>query len=675
MLERANTVLGVDGTRNTADRLHLLYRDYETRGLLSLKQCGVHRYAADSGTEVLCCGFAIDAEPAKLWTPGDAIPAEFREAAANPSWLAVAHNAAFEMAIEELLLATRLGWPVIPLERQRCTLAMASAQALPGRLEKLADTLELSRRKDTAGHRLMLPMSKPRRARQGEDPNRIHWFDDSERLQRLYSYCRADVEVERELYEHLQPLSPAEQAIWCLDARVNSRGFCLDQALAASARKLAATAAPEIDAELAEVTDSAITGVNQIARLQAWLAEQGCAVKSLDKKSVESLLKTELPSRVQRALELRQHGGQAAVKKIAALLDRVGSDSRVRGSFQYHKASTGRWAGSGPQPQNFKRPEIKDVDAAIAAVATGDYDRVRKLYPRVLSLLGDLGRSLICAAPGGKLIGADFGAIELRVLAWVAGEQWKLEAYRRYDATRDPRDEPYCVLACRMLHLSDGSVTHGTRERAFGKVGDLACGYQGGENAIEKFAPGLFSKAEREQIKSEWRAAHPAVCRFWYAVDRAGWAAVQQRGRVISCGPVAFKCSGNFLFLKLPSGRKLSYPFARPKLLDPRHGAVVFADSSDGQFRDCRNGAGAYGGLWTENIVSGIARDLLVGAMLRIEAAGCPIVLHVHDEIVCETPEGFGNAEEFTRLMIQQPSWAPTLPIAASAWTGLRYCK
>ena len=127
MLERANTVLGVDGTRNTADRLHLLYRDYETRGLLSLKQCGVHRYAADSGTEVLCCGFAIDAEPAKLWTPGDAIPAEFREAAANPSWLAVAHNAAFEMAIEELLLATRLGWPVIPLERQRCTLAMASA--------------------------------------------------------------------------------------------------------------------------------------------------------------------------------------------------------------------------------------------------------------------------------------------------------------------------------------------------------------------------------------------------------------------------------------------------------------------------------------------------------------------------------------------------------------------
>ena len=431
MLERANMVLGVDGNRNAAEELHVLYRDYETRGLLSLKKCGIYRYAADSGTEVLCGAYALDNEPVKLWTPGDAIPAEFREAATNPGWLAVAHNAAFEMAIEQLLLAPRLDWPVIPLERQRCTLAMASAQALPGRLEKLADTLELSRRKDTAGHRLMLAMSKPRRVRQGEDPNRIHWFDDAERLRRLYSYCTADVEVERELYEHLQPLSPAEQATWCLDARVNSRGFCLDQVLAASARKLAATAAPEIDAELAEITDHAVTGVNQIARLQAWLAEQGCAVKSLDKKSVETLLKTELPSQVQRALELRQNGGQAAVKKIAALLDRAGSDGRVRGSFQYHKASTGRWAGSGPQPQNFKRPEIKDVDAAIAAVATGDYDRVRSLYPRVLSLLGDLGRSLICAAPGSKLIGADFGAIESRILAWVANEPWKIEAYRR----------------------------------------------------------------------------------------------------------------------------------------------------------------------------------------------------------------------------------------------------
>jgi DNA polymerase len=672
MLERPAPALQLD---RRDDAVHLLHRDYEGRGVLSLPKVGAHRYAADARTQILCCAYAVDNEPVKLWMPGDAIPAEFREAADNPSWLAVAHNAGFEMAVETSLLAPRYGWPLIPLSRQRCTLAMASALALPSKLEKLADVLELAQRKDVAGHRLMLAMSKPRRAHKDEDPGGIYWFEDQERLQRLYAYCVNDVEVERELYQHLQPLSPTEQTIWSLGERINNCGFYLDQTLAHAAQKLAAAAAPEIDAELAEITGGAVTSINQIARLQAWLREQGCSTESLDKKSVAILLKTESTPPVQRVLELRQDGGQAAVKKITALLNRVGSGGRIRGAFQYHKASTGRWAGTGPQPQNLKRPEIDDVEAAIAAVSTGDYDRVRSLYPRVLSLLGDLGRSLICAAPGHVLIGADFGAIESRVLAWVAGEQWKLEAYRRYDATRDPRDEPYCILAARILHLPEGSVIPGTRERAFGKTGDLACGYQGGQKAIEKFAPGMFSEEERNRIKTEWRAAHPAVCKFWYAIDQAGWNAVQQRGRVVSCGPAAFKCYGNFLFLKLPSGRKLAYPFARSKLLDPQHGAVVFADSSDGQFRECRNGDGAYAGLWTENVVSGIARDLLAEAMLRIEAAGYPIVLHVHDEIVAEVPDNFGSTEEFTRLMTQRPSWALDLPIAASAWTGKRYCK
>jgi DNA polymerase bacteriophage-type len=657
------------------DAAHLLFRDYETRGVLPLDKVGVHPYAAHAQTEVLCCAFAVDDQPVKLWTPDDAIPAEFREAAANPNWIVVAHNASFEIAIEELLLGSRYGWPLISLERQRCTLAMASALALPGKLEKLADVLELSRRKDVAGHRLMLAMSKPRRARKSENADAVHWFDDHERLQRLYAYCMADVEVERELFAHLQPLSPSEQTIWCLDACINSRGFYLDQQLTVAAKKLAAAAAPEIDTELAEVTGGGVTSVNQIARLQTWLCEQGCLVDNLDKKSVAALLKTKLPPQVQRVLELRQDGGQAAVKKIAAVLNRVGGDGRVRGSFQYHKASTGRWSGSGVQPQNLKRPEIEDIDAAIVAVMTGNYDHVRGLYPRILSLLGDLGRSLIRAAPGHVLIGADFSAIESRVLAWIAGEEWKLDAYRRFDATHDPGDEPYCLLAARMLHLPKGSVTPQTRERAYGKTGDLACGYAGGERAIEKFAPGVFSLEERERIKIEWRAAHPAVVKFWGAIDRAAKTAVKERGRAVVCGPVAFKCCGDFLFLKLPSGRKLAYPFARLKLTDPHHGVVVFHDNSEGQFSECRGGAGMYGGVWTENIVSGIARDLLAEVMLRIETAGYPIVLHVHDECLCEVSAGFGSSEEFTTLMTQRPSWAPDLPIAAKAWTGPRYCK
>ena len=342
--------------------------------------------------------------------------------------------------------------------------------------------------------------------------------------------------------------------------------------------------------------------------------------------------------------------------------------------LQFHKASTGRWAGEGFQPQNLKRPEVEDLEAAIAAVKTGDYEHVRGLYPRALSLLGDLGRSLIVAAPGHMLIGADFTAIESRVLAWVASEQWKLDAHRRFDATQDPRDEPYCVLACRMLHKPDGSFTPESPERRIGKYSDLACGYMGGAGAIERIAPGVFDEAKREQIKNEWRAAHPNIKNFWYEDRSCGLGCRAEPRQHCSLRPGLIPLpSARLLFLKLPSGRKLAYPNARTKLIDPQHGVVLFNDNSAGRWRDCRDGRGAYGGVWTENIVQAISRDLLADAMLRIEAAGYPIVLHVHDEIVCEVPEGFGSTEEFTRIMTRAPSWALTLPIAAKAWAGPRF--
>jgi DNA polymerase len=321
-----------------------------------------------------------------------------------------------------------------------------------------------------------------------------------------------------------------------------------------------------------------------------------------------------------------------------------------------------------------KRPVAEDVDAAIAAVATGDYEHVCRLYPRPLSVVGDCSRSMIVAAPGHVLIGADFSSIESRVLAGIAGEEWKLDAYRRYDATRDPRDEVYCETACKIFRVPSGSYTKGSPERSVGKTCDLAFGYMGGLGAWRKFEPDQFTDQEVETFKTEWRAAHPAIKRFWHDIDRAAWTAVRERGRVVRCDRVSFKCAGAFLFLKLPSGRKLAYP--QPRIIgDEREQHVVFADNGAGQFHDCRHGDGAYGGLWTENIVSGIARDLLAEAMLRIEAAGYPIVLHVHDEVVAEVPIGFGSTEEFTRLMTRKPAWALELPIAAGAWIGPRYCK
>jgi DNA polymerase bacteriophage-type len=382
-----------------------------------------------------------------------------------------------------------------------------------------------------------------------------------------------------------------------------------------------------------------------------------------------------LSSPVRRALELRQGGAQAAAKKSDALLARCDQDSRIRGALRYHGASTGRWSGNGVQPQNFKRPQIENVDAAVAAVATGDYTHVRRLYPKPLAVIGDVTRSMICAAPGYQLIGADFSSVESRVSAWISAEEWKLDAYRRFDATQDPCDEPYCITACKILRVPDGTFNAQSPERKVGKTCDLAFGYQGGLNAWRKFEPDRFSDAEVEQLKQEWRAAHPQIKKFWYAIDRAAWQAVRQREQVILCGRLLLKCTGMFLFIKLPSGRKLAYPFPRIEIKDLEHEVVVFKDASFGQWRDCRGGDGAYGGLWTENVVSAISRDLLAAALIRIERAGYPIVLHVHDEIICEVPIGFGSTEEFTKLMIVSPSWAHGLPIAARAWCGARFCK
>jgi DNA polymerase bacteriophage-type len=676
MLERVTEQhVSAAAPTSSADRVHVLHRDYESRSCTVLRFAGTFKYATDPTTEVLCCAYAVDDEPVQLWTPSDPVPAEFVEAANNPNWIVCAHGAHFEEAIERHLLLPRFRWPVFPIEKERCTQAMCLALGLPARLSAAADALELSNKKDVAGERLMHQTSKPRRAHKDESPDHTYWFEDRRRLDRLYEYCRQDVEVERELYSRLPPLSASEQSLWELSTRINQRGFHVDRAFAQAARKILETAAPEIDAEITEITNGAVTTISQVARLLSWLQEQGCGLDNLGRKTIEKQLQADdLSLQVRRALELRHGGAQAAVKKIDALLLRAGDDDRVRGSFRYHGAATGRWSGEGLQPQNLKRVAASNLDAAVAAVETGDYQHVKGLYPKPLAVVGDCSRAMISAAPGHTLIGADFSAIESRVLAWVAGEAWKLDSYRRFDATNDPADEPYCETACRIFRVPSGSYTKDSPERAVGKVCDLAFGYMGGINAWRKFEPDRFTVDEVKKFCSEWRASHPAIRKFWYAVDRAALVAVRERGRVVRCGSIAIKNAGGFLLLKLPSGRKISYPLPRA-VGDAERQHLTFLDNAAGQFTECRGGQGAYGGLWTENVVSGIARDLLAEAMLRIEAAGYPIVLHVHDEIVAEVPDGFGSLDEFTKLMTRKPAWALDLPIAAKAWSGKRFTK
>ena len=475
----------------------MLHRDYETRSQATLKTIGTSRYATNSSTTVLCCAYAVDDQPAQLWTPGDPIPAEFIEAATNPAWIVCAHGAHFEDAIERYVLHPRFDWPVFPIERQRCTQAMALAVGLPARLSLAAIALELSNRKDAAGERLMHQTSKPRRSHKDEDPTKVYWREDAGRLQRLGEYCRQDVEVERELFTRLPPLSASEQALWELSSQDQHARLPRRSGLRQAARKILETAAPEIDAEITEITKAPSPAFTSgpLAFVAARTGLRSAQTGPQDHRK-EAARADDLSLQVRRALELRLGGAQAAVKKIDALLLRAGDDDRVRGSFRYHGAATGRWSGEGLQPQNLKRVTASNLDAAVAAVETGDYQHVKGLYPNPLAVVGDCSRAMISAAPGHTLIGADFSAIESRVLAWVAGEAWKLDSYRRFDATNDPADEPYCETACRIFRVPSGSYTKDSPERAVGKVCDLAFGYMGGINAWRKFEPDRFTDDE-----------------------------------------------------------------------------------------------------------------------------------------------------------------------------------
>jgi DNA polymerase len=648
-----------------------LHRDIETFSTLDLTRCGAWRYAAEPTTGVWCVSYAIDKDPTQLWLPGNPVPDVFFEAERNPDWWIVAHNDAFERVIEELILAPRFGWPIVPIDRHRCTMAMALASALPGSLEKVAEALSLPLRKDADGARLMKMMARPRKPRRDEDPNGLYWHDDPEKIARLSNYCIRDTDVEREVYHHLPPLSDAEQALWVLDAQINARGFYTDGPLLEAASQVAAAADQAIQHELAQITDGALTSTGQVDALQAWLADHGCEVKDITKATLKhALRRKELDPAVRRVIELRRDAAHAAASKIDTMRAYRDDDGRIRGTLRFHGAGTGRWTGHGPQPQNFKR-DCDDADAKCEAIATGDLGHVAALYPQPLEVVGDIARTTIRAAPGKRLLIGDFSGIESRVTAWVSEQQSKLDQWAAFDASGDPKIEPYYLIGC-ACGLPEEIA------RDVGKVADLAFGYQGGIGAWDKLAPedNASSEADKKRYQLTWRRLHPRTAAFWNGISRMTVTAVRKPDKPLQYKRLSIVCDGDrFLKIGLPSGRILNYPFPRLKPGKFEDMVVVFKDSAAGKWTDCRFGQGAYGGLWTENIVQAISRDLLAAAMHRLEAAGYPVVLHVHDEVVCEVPIGVGSIQEFQRLLTAEPDWAAGLPIAAKVRNGERFSK
>jgi DNA polymerase len=614
--------------------------DVETRSTLDLRKVGAAHYAAHPSTDVWCVAWAVDDQKVQRWLPSNSVPQAILEAAVDSQCMFVAHNAGFERAILKHVLVPRYGWPEIPTEHWRCTMAASLALALPASLAQVAAALSLPEQK--ASKTIVAQMAKPRQPRGDEDPAAgPYWFDDAEHREALYSYCEQDVETERALYRWLPPLSPTEQELWGLDQIINDRGFYTDGALIEKAIAISAAAERAVQAELQQVTGGQITSTHQVEKLVAWLAARGCKVTDLQKGTLrQALQRKELSTETRRVIELRLEAAHASANKMQSLQAWRDLDGRVRGWAGYHGAGTGRWSARGPQPQNFRK-EADGIAAKFAAIMTGDLEAVRQLGPPI-EVVGDVARAAICAPPGSKLLVADYSAIESRVLAWITGEQIKLALWAKFDASGDPKDDPYVIIGRRLGF-------HTETARAYGKIADLAFGYGGGLGAYKNFAPedDTANDAQIEIYKRAWREQHPQTVQFWHGIERTAIAAIHHPLTIVPYGRLKLECRHlheiPFLFIRLPSGREVSYPFARVIATLPRGTpAVSFMDNAitTGGWTEYRPGRGMWGGGFTENIVQGIARDLLAAAMTRLEASNYPIVLHVHDAIVCEVPNG-----------------------------------
>lgn len=721
--------------------MSVLHCDFESRSAVDLKKAGLYVYAADASTDVWCLCFAFDDAPSQLWIPGDPVPPRIAAHVTNGG-IVTAHNAAFERVIWHFIMGPRYGWPEPATNQWRCTMVQALAMALPGGLDNMVAALGSTIRKDMAGHRLMMTMAKPWKVlKPGEAPpknaptdytdrnfwtlledgTRILWRGDEDRRNRLYTYCGQDVDAERSGDQHLVRLRPQELDLWHLDQGINDRGICVDENLARRASAIVRLVAERLDHEMASVTDWDVTACSNVSQLKTWIRSKGFETDSLDKGTLAELLcRHDLPDAVRRALELRQEAARASVAKIDALLNGTSADSRARGLLQFLAAATGRWGGRRFQPQNIKRPEMgqADIDAAIEIILQYPAPRairiIELLYGPVLAVISDILRGLLVAAPGKRLVAADYSNIEGRVLAWLAGEAWKLDAFKAADRGDGP--DVYKITAGDLLGKVPKDITKGERQD-LGKVPELASGYQGGHGAYIKMgatgavlarivaatravtSPEAWQKAEnrfdaRSPLTVEewtalrividrWRAKHPMIKQFWKDLESAAMEAVVHKGRQVNVGRVAFRVVGSFLWMQIPSGRAICMPYPaitwkEMSWLDD-DGEPVFKEVVSFKTVDSVTNqwvtAYCYGGQLSNYATQGTARDIMAEAMPRVEAAGYPVVLSVHDELVCEVDEDFGGADEFEKLMTVLPKWADGLPVSAEAWEGARYHK
>ena len=636
--------------------------DIETFSKASLPSVGVYRYAADESFEILLFAYAVDGGEVQIvdLARGEQIPGDVLDALEDPGVVKSAFNAAFE----RVCLSAHLGHRLDP-EGWRCSMVWASFAGVPLALAGVAKALHLETEKMGEGKNLIRYFSlpaKPTKANGGRERNLPeHAPDDWETFK---AYCKRDVEVELAITKrlHAMPMPAREWDNYWDDQRINDRGVRIDADLATAAVDADNTGRASALERMRELTR--VDNPASVTQLLAWLRSQGLQIDSLAKADVAAALEGALEGDVAEVLALRQEMAKSSVKKYERMLACRCPDGRAHGLLQFMGAGrTGRWAGRLVQVQNLPRQSISDLEAAADLVRTGHADMLETLWGSAPQVLSELIRAAFVAEPGSRFLVADYSAIEARTIAWLAGEQWVLDLF-------EAGGDIYCETGTRMFRQVVEKHSP-LRQRA--KVAVLACGYQGGVGALKTMGGEKLGLSEDEMadIVAAWRAANPTIAQLWWDLNAAAIAVIKDGG-ARAVGRIRLAHDKGALIITLPSGRPLVYP--SPRIGENRFGGESITHMGVGVNRKWGR-IETYGGKLTENIVQATARDILAHAIARLERSGYPVVMHIHDEVVTEVPEGRGSVEELCALMSQAPPWADGLPLAAEGFESTYYRK
>ena len=648
--------------------LDYLSIDIETYSGVDLKSCGVYRYAENPDFAILLIAYAINDGPVNIIdvASGQEIPDEFARALTRKSYIKCAFNAAFERVCLEKYYKVD-----IPAEQWECTMVQSAYMGLPLSLDQVAKALKLPQQK-ADGKALIRYFStpcKPTRTNGMRERNLPH--HDPEKWEQFKAYCIQDVEVERAIRNKLlffyQP--PWEKLLYNLDQRINDRGIMIDKKLVQNAIRIDDEYKASLHEEVSSITG--LDNANSVNQLKGWLSDAGADMESLDKQSITDVLSDTDSEEITRVLKIRQEMAKTSVKKYSAMMNAVCLDGRVRGLLQYYGANrTGRWAGRLVQVQNLPQNHLRDLDEARDLVRDGDGELLEMLYGNVPDVLSQLIRTAFVAPEGKTFVVADFSAIEARVIAWLAGERWRMDVFGGHGKI-------YEASAAQMFNVPVESIKKGSDLRQKGKIAELALGYQGGVGALTTMGAlrmGL-KQDELQPLVDAWRNANPAIVKLWADVNAAAANAISNNTHEsIHNGFVSFHKRGSVLYVTLPSGRKLSY--FRAGIGIGRYGSSVITYEGLNQTSKQWEKTETYGGKMVENIVQAIARDCLAVAMLRLQQEGYrDIVMHVHDEVVIEMPEDLPQLEAICEVMGQPIEWAPGLPLRADGYVTKYYRK